>query len=155
MTLEIFVDLSVVLTGFSKNKLQPQHDTLQLSEEYYNTLLKEVNPTLVAQLSAAFTSLQGDNKQVDPVKFKSDIIDNTVLGPVAKNIIKMWYVGIWYYITPETEQGYIISDNAYTHGLVWDAMLAHPMGYSEGNFGNWDSAPAPANIAKGSGYGSN
>lgn len=155
MTLEIFVDLSVVLTGFSKDKLQPTHDTLKLSEEYYNTLIKEVSPAIVTQLSDAFTALENGSGQVDTTQFKNDIIDNAILGPIAKNIIKMWYVGIWYYIKPETEQGYIISDNAYTHGLVWDAMQAHPMGYSEGNFGYWDSAPAPADIPKGSAYGSN
>lgn len=155
LTLEIFVDLSVVLTGFSKDKLQPTHDTLKLSEEYYDTLVKEVAAPTLNQLAEAFTSLQDPSGNVDLAKFKEEIINNTDLGPIAKNIIQMWYVGIWYYIPFNAGEGYIISDNAYTHGLVWTAMQAHPMGYSEENFGYWETAPAGETAPNNPGYGSN
>lgn len=155
MTLETFVNLSVILTGFSKTTLQPTHDTLKLSEEYFNTLKKEIPANDLDLLSKAVQPLMENNKDIDLLAFQKQIMDDQQLGPIAKNIIQMWYVGIWYYIPFQSGNGYIISDKAYTHGLVWTAMQAHPMGYSEENFGYWDEAPAPIVIPGSSGYGSN
>ena len=30
-----------------------------------------------------------------------DIFSSEKLGPVARNIIKLWYVGVWYELPPE------------------------------------------------------
>ena len=102
MTLETFVNLSIELTGFSKDTIQPTHDTLRISEEYYKVTIERVDVDTLNQLSQTFISLQGPNGKVDPVQFQKEIIDDPTIGPVAKNILKMWYLAIWYYLPGET-----------------------------------------------------
>jgi len=63
----------------------------------------------------------------------------------------MWYLGSWYepadlatasgaFISSE-----IISAKAYTQGWIWRIAHAHPMGYSELEFGYWSRKPADPN----------
>jgi hypothetical protein len=69
---------------------------------------------------------------------------------LARSIVLMWYLGAWYdpndlrraskinqTVTPRT----IISAKAYTQGWLWKIAQAHPMGFSEMQFGYWGEAP--------------
>jgi hypothetical protein len=81
---------------------------------------------------------------------------------LMRSIILAWYLGAWYkpdvlktnvykprsynstrryskeVLIPPTE---IISPDAYTNGLVWRVAQAHPMGYSNLQFGYWEKDP--------------
>lgn len=137
MTLADFVNISALLTGYDQQTLKPQNDTQQLSETYFATLNKEVSADVLAQLLAAFQSLPANpsNEQV-----VNTILAVSPIGAVAKNIIQMWYTGIWY-TNATAGEGYVISATTYRNGLVWSAMGAHPMGFSEENFGYWSDPP--------------
>jgi hypothetical protein len=141
MTLDTFVNLSVILTGYPKSKIQPQNDTQKLSEAYFAVVNKEVPPALLEELNSAFLSLNPATE----TNVQSQIVNTNHLGPGVKNILKMWYLGAWYSLntsaTPSLEDSYIVSSIAYKNGLVWSTMNAHPMGYSEENFGYWNTAP--------------
>jgi hypothetical protein len=70
---------------------------------------------------------------------------------LARSIVLMWYLGAWYdpndlrrastvekpIVSPRT----IISAKAYTQGWVWKIAQAHPMGFSEMQFGYWGQPP--------------
>jgi hypothetical protein len=75
---------------------------------------------------------------------------------LARSIVLMWYLGSWYspanlkrlvdersswvpVFVPHT----VISPKAYTQGWVWRIAQAHPMGYSDMQFGYWAREPAP------------
>jgi len=134
MTLDTFVKLSSILTGFATAVLKPQNDTQKLSELYFGVLQKEVDPSVLDQLNTTFLNISAP----DQATVKAQIVDNTQLGPISKSITKMWYLGIWY--TPsDPATGYVISSIAYKNGMVWSTMYAHPMGYSEENFGYWET----------------
>ena len=70
----------------------------------------------------------------------------------------MWYLGSWYEpddlkasATPGARQrvsSQVVSAKAYTQGLVWLIVGAHPMGYSNLQFGYWSRDPHDPNGPK-------
>jgi hypothetical protein len=78
-----------------------------------------------------------------------------MLGPVARNIIRLWYVAIWYELPkrwkerfggidgemPEFDETYVVSPAAYTEGLLWRAIGAHPAGAKAPGYGEWAEPP--------------
>ena len=84
---------------------------------------------------------------------------------LMRSIILAWYLGAWYapqelknksYAAKDQQHGYystrrysqevlipyeVISPNAYTNGMVWRVAQAHPMGYSNLQFGYWGKEP--------------
>jgi hypothetical protein len=108
------------------------------------------------------------------------------LGPLARNIIKLWYSGVWYELptqwaarfgapvkavpaqrrpgqqgvagyalsdskgpleqqgrqrTPARTASYVVSAAAYTEGLLWRAIGAHPQGAKAPGYGSWAVPP--------------
>jgi hypothetical protein len=72
---------------------------------------------------------------------------------LARSIVLMWYLGAWYDPDhlralaerpnpPEEASSFrVISSTAYTQGWVWRIARAHPMGYSDLQFGYWQRKP--------------
>jgi hypothetical protein len=77
---------------------------------------------------------------------------------LARSIVLLWYLGSWY--KPEDLQknsapgaraligSQVVSAKAYTLGLVWQIAQAHPMGYSNLQFGYWSREPVDPNDSK-------
>jgi hypothetical protein len=77
-------------------------------------------------------------------------MDNPKLGPVARNVILMWYCGAWMllpdewsaaYGTKDKNLGGVISAAAYQAGLQWVVAGAHPAGAQQQGFGAWSRKP--------------
>ena len=74
---------------------------------------------------------------------------------LARSIVLLWYLGSWY--EPEELKknsslgarafipSQVVSAKAYTQGLVWQIAQAHPMGYSNLQFGYWSRDPNDPN----------
>jgi hypothetical protein len=74
---------------------------------------------------------------------------------MARSIVLLWYLGSWY--MPEDLKknsapgarafigSQVLSATAYTQGLVWQIAQAHPMGYSNLQFGYWSRDPDDPN----------
>ena len=75
---------------------------------------------------------------------------------LARSIVLMWYLGAWY--DPDDLKRLVdaraadqplfivhtvISSKAYTQGWLWRVIQAHPMGYSDMQFGYWTRQPDP------------
>ena len=80
--------------------------------------------------------------------------DNTKF--LARSIVLLWYLGSWYKpgdlkansATPGNRAfipSMVVSPKAYTQGLVWQIVGAHPMGYSNLQFGYWSREPNDPN----------
>lgn len=78
------------------------------------------------------------------------ILGDTKLGPIARNIIKMWFVGTWYqlpdywlekYGMNNNDTTFVVSPNAYKEGLLWPTIGAHPMGAKAPGYATWTAAP--------------
>jgi hypothetical protein len=140
-----FAALSAALTGFREADLW---GTGQV-EPYLSELLKTVGEEIVARLLAA-----GDQALASPdptQALKQLVMDDEDLGPVAHSLIVMWYLGQWSPLPAAwrnrnganpLDMARVISADAYTAGLVWTAIGAHPMGAKPGGFGSWANPPS-------------
>ncbi|WP_037619724.1 hypothetical protein [Streptomyces aureus] len=72
------------------------------------------------------------------------------LGPVARNVIKLWYAGMWYALPPEWTDRYgtctaagtsTVTAAAYQEGLLWRAIGANPPGAKAPGYGSWSKPP--------------
>ncbi|MCX2585706.1 MULTISPECIES: hypothetical protein [unclassified Pedobacter] len=147
MNLEQFAALSQVLTGYGQEAILPKLDTQHQAAEYLATLYTPgLVPVATLQLlTDTWNTISAMPQPTYEMQVKEQIMGNTELAPVAKNIIYMWFLGIWYDLTvpPGTSpnKDFVVSAQAYQNSLVWDTMGAHPMGYSEGVFGYWNTPP--------------
>jgi Membrane bound FAD containing D-sorbitol dehydrogenase len=75
---------------------------------------------------------------------------------LARSIVLLWYLGSWYKpadlkknaASPGSRAhipSEVVSPKAYTQGLVWQIVGAHPMGYSNLQFGYWSRDPRDPN----------
>ena len=63
---------------------------------------------------------------------------------LARSIVLLWYLGSWYKpddLKNKVASPKVVSPKAYTQGLVWQIAGAHPMGYSNLQFGYWSRDP--------------
>jgi len=145
MNLVQFAGLSQVLTGYGKETILPDLDTQHMAQEYLDVLNRPglIPSTLLQQLTTTWTAILASPSTIDQEQQVQDkIVNNQEIGPLAKNIINLWYLGIWYDIfKTSATQDFVVSAKAYKNSLVWTTIGAHPMGYSEGNFGYWNTPP--------------
>lgn len=138
-----FIALSATLTGFSPAELA----ATGMSETYYEALRQVVGDPICTRLF---------NSGLTPAQ----LLDSKGFGPLARNIIRMWYLGQWKRIPsawlaepeikdikPERFDEFsrnadrVISAQAYQQGLAWRAMGVSPMGAKQPGFGSWSWAP--------------
>lgn len=141
-----FLALSSVLTGFSRFDLKGTG----VAQEYLATLWRIV-PEPAQELLDAWQSIE----QAPPPGgveegVRTRILDDPRLGPVAQNVITMWYTGLWVplpdawhyaYGTPRADVSHVVSALAYQESLVWKAAGTHPMGARQPGFGTWALPP--------------
>jgi hypothetical protein len=158
--MDTFVTLSAALTGIAKVRLAPDTDPIDVKQQYFKRASDPKHAATFAALLqiARETNLQIPGQQTDGV-IAQDKVDQLVARIEAKedtkflarSIVLMWYLGSWY--EPDdlkkltvNQQAFVphtvISSKAYTQGWVWRVAQAHPMGYSDMQFGYWTRPPA-------------
>jgi hypothetical protein len=158
--MDIFTSLSAALTGIAKARLAPGTDPIDVKKDYLKCV-KDKQPVAFGKLLqiARNQNLQIPGQGTDGVVQQADVdklvakieaSDDTKF--LARSIVLMWYLGSWYepddlkkltvdprQVIPHT----VISPKAYAHGWLWRVAQAHPMGYSELQFGYWTRNPEP------------
>ena len=152
------VDISTLAPEFSRGKgdlldADPGVDPFNIKQEYFDQLSGPGT-------AAVFTSLLNFVKE-NPLVSQDDIIAKVNASEdtkfLARSIVLLWYLGTWY--APDTLQKAVdspksidgpltqkvLSPKAYTQGLVWLIAGAHPMGYSNLQFGYWSRDPHDPN----------
>ena len=149
-SLNVFVELSSVLTGYARRVQAPPFDSIDLKTSYYNTAQQEQGEVF-PQLLTVFAQIMKTTPPPQwPQAVADKILGSAALGPAARQIIKLWFTGAWY-CNDKQGSSRVVSMNAYTGGLIWDAIQAHPQGDSVFQFGYWASAPPPPGPTSGSG----
>jgi hypothetical protein len=150
--LGLFIEMSALLTGFARVQLLGTGK----AGEYLRTL-DEVPPAGVAdELLTAFRALpaQGDPEAA----VAAGILGEEKLGPVARNVILLWYCGTWSALPDYWRSAYgasprdinhVVSGQAYQAGLQWVVAGAHPEGARQQGYGAWAVPPAGAPVAAG------
>lgn len=152
---QAFLNLSVDLTAFSAVEL---HGT-GYSEKYYQTILHVIGDSIMTELLTTYRNLSTKAGKDWPTKeqlLRQELLSSKKLGPIARNIIKIWYVATWYQLPPywRDEFGALPNDGtfvvdawAYPEGLLWLAVGAHPPGAKPFGYGSWTEKPSDPKIS--------
>ena len=141
--LQEFLELSVCLTGFDRLQLM----STAMAEEYLRTLDTILPASLVDSLLTTYRSLPADGHET---ALSDGILKDPQLGPVARNVIVLWYSGTWKQLPNEwraingsspLDDTHVVSSTAYLSGLQWKVVGAHPAGGLQQGFGAWSAPP--------------
>lgn len=145
-----FLTCSAALTGYDVLDLQGTG----MSEAYHKLVCEIVGPGLCRTLfrrGARLAKRYADDPDALTAAYRRDILSDPRLGPVARNVIKLWYLGQWEQLPPAWRSAYgnhpkdvthIPSPAAYRAGLVWTTIDAHPMGDLQPGYGTWSRPPS-------------
>jgi hypothetical protein len=146
---DAFVALSAEITGFTPFDL---HGTGQ-AEEFRATVADVVGEDILTELLDTWERIVAETEAGSaPTSdvLRREIFSDQKLGPVARNMIKLWYVGIWYELPPdwidaygalERDRTFMVSPSAYTEGLIWPAIGGNPPGAKGPGYASWTGPP--------------
>jgi hypothetical protein len=145
-----FLALSAVLTGFEQVELQGTG----LAVTYYQAFTGIVRPEICEELWKLSSKIIDGNRHDEGALNKAirrEVLASLEFGPLAINIIQMWYLGSWIKLpvawskqfgTSAGDDTKVISAEAYKQSLIYDVMAAHPPGAKQPGFGSWSEPPA-------------
>ncbi len=144
-----FLFLSSALTGFSIVDLQ----ATGVTNEYLTLVTNMVGERLSFDLWSETRKIAGDlpvvNSKVER-EINRRILRHALFGPIARNILLLWYNAVWYALPGEwtdkyganaLDQDHVVSAAAYPTALVWPAMGAHPPAAKPTGFASWAMPP--------------
>lgn len=157
--LAAFLTLSATLTGYARFRLLGTGQ----AEPYLTATREAVGDDVLGDLLSTFAAVHddatGDQQALDRA-LRARILSDDRLGPVARNVIKMWFVGTWYQLpqewrdaqatrepdtapaTREPDATHVVSPASYTEGLLWPTIGANPPGAKGQGYGSWVGPPA-------------
>lgn len=150
--LDEFYALSAALTGYSEFELRGTG----VGEQYLEQLRAVAGQAAVDEMVAVYEGARercGRDQACIHQHLTEALFGSAWLGPLARNVVKMWYVGNWYQLPDRWRDAYrredadtnrVISAQAYAEGLVWRAAGTHPSGAKEPGYGTWALAPRSA-----------
>ena len=139
-----FLAFSSEVTAFTEFDL---HGTGQ-AQSYLDTVVRVVGEGLLAELLDAYDRAAGQENQTTALE--AEVFSSEKLGPIARNIIKLWYVGVWYELPSDWTESFGALENdgtftaspaAYPEGLLWRAIGANPPGAHGPGYGSWAQPP--------------
>lgn len=132
-----FLDLSCRLTGFSRAELQGTG----MADAYWRLLLDIGGEHCVGLLL---------RQPRDDDAIAQLMLPDPDTGPLARNLIALWYLGLWNQLPLDwrdrhgahaQDVTHYPSPEAYAQGLVWQSFHGHPQGAKQQGYGSWALAP--------------
>lgn len=133
-----FLAVSAALTGFEQVELQGTG----LAQAYCDALVEVIGEKAAGEFLAAAGAA--------PAPGLDAIVHDPRFGPLARNVVTMWYLGSWSRLPDgwygggarsDRDTDRMISAAAYVEGLVWRAAGTHPPGAKQPGFGSWALKP--------------
>jgi hypothetical protein len=143
---DTFLAFSAEVTAFKPFVLEGTG----LTDTYLQAVQDVVGQDTLGQLLGAYRELGCGTEAERRDQLRRQIFGHEKLGPVARNIVKLWYIGIWYQLPREWTDAYgarpkdvtfTPNATAYVEGLVWQAAGAHPPGAKAPGYGSWATPP--------------
>jgi hypothetical protein len=141
--LERFLAFSADVTAFTVFQLRGTGQ----AEAYLGAVTDVVGEALLDNLLDRHQGLgTGDLDEL----LRREIFSDERLGPIARNIVKLWFVGTWYELPVawrerfgalDGDVTFMVSAMAYTEGLLWPAIGANPPGAKGPGYGSWSGPP--------------
>jgi hypothetical protein len=142
---------------FDLSKAIPGSDPVNVKREYLTWTNEKYPSGLEYLLRLVRKNLNAPNRDqaiIDALQFDDEDKNKTAADIdakyLARSIVLMWYLGAWYEPaelkafrkdTTRIPKFKVISPKAYTQGWAWRVAQAHPMGFSEMQFGYWTRKP--------------
>lgn len=146
--LERFLTVSAELTAYSVFELRGTG----VAEAYLAAVEGVVGPAVVDAVLDRYEGLVATGATGPALAdlLRRDLFSDPKLGPVVRNLVKMWYVGTWYELPRAWTESYgalqrnvtfTVSAAAYTEGLLWPSIGANPPGAKAPGYGSWAQPP--------------
>jgi len=132
-----FYSLSAALTGFDTFDL---HAT-GVGDTYFATAQARLGEATLGALLRGWQRIereQPNSSDARDAALTREILQTAEFGPSARRIIMLWYTGSWY---ASPDDASVVSPQAYTAGLMWQAVGGHAMGANPQGFGAWTLPP--------------
>lgn len=142
---DLFLSFSAEVTAFTTFELLGTG----MADAYLAAAIDVVGEQPVQQLLAAWQGIRQEGTDVEG-RLRREIFGDELLGPIARNIVKMWYIGNWYQLpyawsqtfgAHEHDTTFAVSPAAYVEGLLWPAIGAHPPGAKAPGYDSWSGPP--------------
>ncbi|TCJ19609.1 hypothetical protein EPD60_00350 [Flaviaesturariibacter flavus] len=132
-SIESFLDISVLLTGFNRAELEGTG----MAEFYFKFVQEQFRlaPDVLAAFyeeAAEVLHFEGSDQAI---AVRKNLLPGACYNGLAVAIINLWYLGNW--------NGSPVSPQAYVQGLIWPAAGTHPPGAKQPGYGSWGLPPAP------------
>ena len=147
--LDQFVALSSALTGFDIAEVW----ATGMVETYFGVIPVILDGDYLGRLLTRWTSIHtraGDDESYRDELIESELLADDTLGPLAKNVVALWYLGMWTQLPASwravhgafaRDMTAYVSARAYRQALVWKAAHTHPPGTKQQGFGSWALPP--------------
>jgi hypothetical protein len=143
-----FVALSAALTGYDDAELWGTG----MVNAYLDHVWRAVGPRVLGDLLSAWANVVELSRGEPPAEalIAELILDSHTLGPVARNVVVLWYLGERTQLPADWRDAHgadavdmsgIVSPEAYAQGLVWEAIGTHPQGAKMPGYGSWALPP--------------
>lgn len=141
--MESFLDLSASLTGFKRVHLMGTG----MVQEYLSKLDEILPVGFVDEMLAVYGKLPSG--EYFGSTLSEQILDDPKIGPVARNLIVLWYCGTWRRLPDDWRtthcdsplgNTHVVSSEAYVAGLQWAVVGAHPSGAMPQGFASWSNS---------------
>ncbi|HST82300.1 MAG TPA: hypothetical protein VLL08_11240 [Kineosporiaceae bacterium] len=149
LLMQRFLAFSAEVTAFGSVDL---HGTGQ-APSYLNTVVGVVGEGLLGELLDVYQRTvdeESPDRRTRTQVLSRELFSDEKLGPIARNIIKLWYVGVWFELPSEwtetfgaleNDGTFTASPQAYPEGLLWRAIGANPPGARAPGYGSWAEPP--------------
>ena len=144
-----FIDVSASLTGFPAGRLRGTGQGPRYLAAFVDVVGAETVQALLDAHRAVAGEAGGDAAALAR-GIRRTILSDGRLGPLARNLIKLWYTGTWYELSREWREAhgasakdvsFVVSPESYTEGLLWPAVGANPSGAKPLGYGMWANPP--------------
>jgi hypothetical protein len=141
-----FINFSAEITAFPNFELLGTGQ----AQDYFDKTVAVVGGATMTALLNAYDVLRPVPHPEREWRLRREIFGDEKLGPIARNIVKMWYSGMWFELPRAWTEAYgaregnvtvTVSGEAYTEGLLWPAVGAHPSGAKAPGYGSWFFPP--------------
>ncbi|MEV0979460.1 hypothetical protein [Streptomyces sp. NPDC049915] len=147
--LTAFAETDLLGTGMAHKYLAKVRDAC--GDEVVTALLDAHRAARAEAAAEAGSHTQGPlDRDLFDRALRHRIFSDDRLGPVARNVIKLWYAGMWYALPPEWMDRYgvdtasgtsTVTAASYQEGLLWRAIAANPPGAKAPGYGSWARPP--------------
>jgi hypothetical protein len=150
--LEKFLSFSTELTFFNAFELMGTGQ----AQAYLAATRKVVGDDLLNEMFAAYAAIPAGDSDERETEIRRRILGDEKLGPIARNIVKLWFTGIWYELPHAWSETYGARDGdatitaspaAYAEGLLWTTIGAHAPGAKAPGYGSWTGPPVIPSVA--------